>query len=46
MGKRGLWWWAMGWWWGGQAINKDAKTETVFDERSTIEFMSTSQLED
>ena len=31
---------------GERELNKDAKTEALFDERSTIEFMSTPQLED
>ena len=26
--------------------NKDAKTEALYDERSTIEFMSTSNIEE
>ena len=26
---------------GGKAINKDAKTEAIFDDMSTIEFMPT-----
>ena len=30
----------------GRALNKDAKNEALFDESSTIEFMSTPHLKD
>ena len=31
---------------GGRALNKDAETEVLFDERSRIKFMSTPHLDD
>ena len=45
-GGGGLRWWEMGWWWGGRELNKDAKTEEMFDNRSTIKFISMSETKD
>ena len=30
----------------GQALNRDSETQAIFDERSSIEFMKTPQLND